>query len=394
MTIAIHLTLLALAIPATICASYLLLLTLLSRAPAPMRRSGRNLTFDIVVPAHNEAPAIAAVITNLRQLDWPEHLFRILVVADNCTDSTAAQARAAGATVLERHDATRRGKGHALAAAFQASHEYNRAHAVVIVDADTEVSPNLLEGFALRIERGAKAMQAHYEVLNAGDSWRTRLLTIAMSCFHRVRSRAREQLQLSCGIRGNGWCITHDLLLQVPYEAYSLAEDIEYGIELGLAGERVHYVDEAHVAAAMVSGEQASRSQRQRWESGRWQLICSRVLPLLRAALHRPSRVCADLAMDLLVPPLAQVAVIIMLLAVLAGIAGAMVPATLPWLWIATGCAFAVALYVLRGWQLSGIGIRGLLDLARAPVFIAWKIALMISAKSPTEWVRTGREQR
>jgi cellulose synthase/poly-beta-1,6-N-acetylglucosamine synthase-like glycosyltransferase len=393
-TTAIHVTLLALAVPATFCASYLLLLTLLSRAPAPTRRSSRNLNFDVVVPAHNEAPAIADVIASLRQLDWPEDRFRILVVADNCTDSTATLARAAGATVLERHDSTRRGKGHALAAAFQASHECNRAHAVVVVDADSAVSPNLLEAFAVRIEQGARAMQAHYDVLNAQDSWRTRLLTIAMSCFHRVRSRAREQLRLSCGIRGNGWCITRDLLLRAPYEAFSLTEDIEYGIDLGMAGERVHYIDEARVSAAMVSGEQAARSQRQRWESGRWQLICSRVVPLLRSAFRRPSRVCADLAMDLLIPPLAQVAVVVMLLVILAGIAGAMLPATLPWLWIGLGCAFALALYVLRGWQLSGVGMRGLLDLARAPAFVVWKIALLIGAKSPTEWVRTGREPR
>jgi len=35
-------------------------------------------------------------------------------------------------------------------------------------------------------------------------SWRTRLITIAKAAFHIVRSRARERLKLSCGIRGNG----------------------------------------------------------------------------------------------------------------------------------------------------------------------------------------------
>ncbi|UUZ49852.1 hypothetical protein LP420_06825 [Massilia sp. B-10] len=39
---------------------------------------------------------------------------RLLVVADNCSDDTANQARSLGADVLERTDLVRRGKGYAL----------------------------------------------------------------------------------------------------------------------------------------------------------------------------------------------------------------------------------------------------------------------------------------
>src|SRR4029077_15010006 len=146
--------------------------------------------------------------------------FRVLVVADNCSDATAALARAAGAQVLERNDPEHRGKGYALAYAFAASRAHGRADAVVVVDADSEASTNLLEASAARIEAGAEVVQAHYGVLNARASWRTRLMSIAMTSFHRVRSRARERLGLSCGIRGNGWCITHRLLRHVPYGAF------------------------------------------------------------------------------------------------------------------------------------------------------------------------------
>jgi cellulose synthase/poly-beta-1,6-N-acetylglucosamine synthase-like glycosyltransferase len=389
-----HIVLLALSLPAVLCASYLLILTLLSGNPGRTTRSSRTLKFDVVVPAHNEAAGIAAVVANLMRLDWPGERFRIMVIADNCNDLTASLARAAGARVLERQDALLRGKGHALAAAFEASRTGGWADAVVVIDADSEVSPNLLEAFAARIEQGAAVLQAHYDVLNARDSWRTRLLTIAMACFHRVRSRARERLGLSCGVRGNGWCITQRLLAQVPYRAFSLAEDIEFGIDLGLAGHRVHYADEALVAATMVSGEDAARSQRQRWEGGRWALFRDRIRTLLRSAIRQRSLVCADLAMDLLVPPLAYVAVNVLLLMLVAVPATLYLPQTLPWLWIGLGCTFALVLYVLRGLQLSGLGLRGALDLLRAPAFIAWKLVLVLGARVPTEWVRTGREQR
>ena len=266
------------------------------------------------------------------------------------------------------------------------------AHAVVVVDADTEVSANLLEAFAARIENGAAAIQAHFGVLNVHASWRTRLMVIAMASFHRVRSRARERLGLSCGIRGNGWCITHELLTAVPYRAFSLTEDIEYGIDLGLAGYRVHYADEALVAAMMVSGEQAARPQRQRWEGGRLQLILSRIVPLLKAGRGPGGRICFDLAFDLLVLPLSYVVLNVAILVALSALALLWTPAAAFWLWLGLACGASLSLYVLRGWQLSSIGMRGLAALLRAPSFVIWKVLLMLRAHDSAEWVRTKRE--
>jgi len=391
-TLIAHLVLLALALPAAAASLYLLAFTLLSPALPPVLRSSRRLRFDVIVPAHDEAAVIEAAVASLRKLDWPAESFRILVVADNCSDATAALARAAGAEVIERFDTTLRGKGYALALAFQHSLARKWADAVVVVDADTQVSANLLEAFAARIETGAKAVQAHYGVSNPHASWRTRLMTIAMASFHRVRSRARERLQLSCGLRGNGWCVTQRLLRQVPYRAYSLAEDIEYGIDLGLAGYRVHYADEAQVSGMMVSGEEASRTQRQRWEDGRMQLIRSRALPLLKAATGPDGGVCLDLALDLLVLPLSYVAANVALLIMLAGLGTLAAPSFEPWLWLGLACAASIGLYVLRGWSLSGVGLRGLLDLLRAPFFVLWKLLSMLRPHNSAEWVRTKRE--
>lgn len=384
--------LLVLALPAAAACFYLLGLTLLSAQNPPALRSSRRLRFDIIVPAHNEAAVIERVVTNLRKLDWPADGFRILVVADNCTDATAALARAAGAEVLERQDKNRRGKGYALEYAFKVSKETGWAYAVVVIDADSEVSPNLLEAFSSRIEDGAKAIQAHYGVLNPQVSWRTRLMTIAMAAFHVLRSRARERLHLSSGLRGNGWCVTHRLLEQAPYRAFSLAEDIEYGIDLGLAGYRVHYAGEAHVKADMVSGEQAARTQRQRWEAGRVQLIRSKTLPLLQAATRGGGAVCLDLAFDLFVLPLSYVALNVVLLIALAALTLIWFPFASGWLWLGLFCALILLAYVLRGWQLSGVGVMGLVDLMRAPFFVLWKVLLMLRMPRAGEWVRTKRE--
>ena len=63
------------------------------------------------------------------------------------------------------------------------------------------------------------------------------------------------------------------------------------------------------------------------------------------------------------------------------------------WEWLAIGCCLALVLHILRGWQLSGAGLRGLLDLGRAPFFLVWKLMVMLGSRGGSrEWVRTKRE--
>ena len=379
------------ALPATAACIYSLVLTCLSGRPASPPVSSGEMFFDVIVPAHDEAAGIGKTISSLKRLSWPSARYRIVVVADNCTDATASISREAGATVLERQDLTRRGKGYALAHAFTWSRSAGIADAVAVVDADSVVSANLLESFATRIEAGACALQAHYGVLNATDSWRTRLMAIALGSYHKLRSRARERLGLSCGIRGNGRCVTHALLDKIPYRSFSLTEDVEFGVDLGLAGYRVAYCDESHVDGEMVTSEHAARSQRQRWEGGRIRLIREKVPALLRAAVARRSLVCLDLALDLLVLPLSYVVVNVVGIIAIA----ALNPDGFRSVLLTVGLIdlLALALYVCRGWMLSGIGIVGLLDLMRVPVFLLWKLRIIRDQPKPNTWIRTRRER-
>ena len=60
---------------------------------------GSPVTVAVVVPAHNEAATIEQTIGSCLHQTYP--VAQVIVVADNCTDATAALARAAGATVIE-----------------------------------------------------------------------------------------------------------------------------------------------------------------------------------------------------------------------------------------------------------------------------------------------------
>ena len=379
--------------PLHFAVAYLLFATLLS---APLRRPAAaepSRRFRFVVPAHNESAGITETVQSLRAVDYPSELFEVVVIADNCTDDTAEKAAAAGATVMVRHDKEKRGKGYALDHVFSATPP--EVDAVVVIDADTLISPNILRAFAARRDLGARAVQADYAVRNPDAGWRTRLIAIAFGAFHIVRSRARERLSLSCGLRGNGMCFSTELLREIPHNAYSVVEDVEYGVRLGEAGYRVHYADEAHVYGEMVTTSAAANTQRRRWEEGRKALIQQHAWRLLGAGIGRPSRVLFDLALDLYIPPLSRIAV---------GVFLGTLAATALLFWQGTGrlslAAYglglsAVVAYVLRGWSVSGTGLRGLIDLALAPVYVLWKLTLKFKKppRATAEWVRTEREK-
>lgn len=380
-------------LPLLVVTGYLFLLTLCSGSLLVPPATVPRLKFLFIVPAHNESAVIERTVRSLRAVDYPETLRRIVVIADNCSDDTAALARAAGAEVRERFSDSERGKGFALGFGYRGALDEGWADAVVVIDADTEVTPNLLQAFAARIESGAQALQAYSGALNPHVNWRTRLVTIAMTLMHRVRSRGREHLGLSCGVRGNGMCFVLPLLARVPHNAYSIVEDLEYSVQLGYAGVRIVCVDEAEVLAEMVSTNTAAESQRRRWENGRADFRRSHGWPLLKAAIQRRDPVLLELALDVYTPPQASVVLALLALLALAGGLWALGVATV-WALLppVLAMAFLVA-HILRGVALSGLGLQGWLDLAFAPGYVLWKLLLKLRGNPAKEgWVRTTRE--
>ena len=69
----------------------------LSAASARRHRCGlaHDHRFVIVIPAHNEADTLAPTLESLSLLAYPADRYDVVVVADNCTDSTADVARGA-----------------------------------------------------------------------------------------------------------------------------------------------------------------------------------------------------------------------------------------------------------------------------------------------------------
>ena len=121
----------------------------------PVAYSGtRQAQFLVLIPAHNEEVGIASTLESLRNLNYASERYRVLVIADQCTDGTAAVARSLNAQCFERFDG-QPGKGAALAWGIQEARNAQIAFdAVVIVDADTLADRDLLSAFNTEFQGG------------------------------------------------------------------------------------------------------------------------------------------------------------------------------------------------------------------------------------------------
>ena len=92
---------------------YLLIFFLPARKIAPAKQKHK---FAVVVSAHNEEAVLPVALKSLMHMKYPKELFRVFVIADNCTDRTAEIARRMGAFVIERQepDPKKRNVGYAL----------------------------------------------------------------------------------------------------------------------------------------------------------------------------------------------------------------------------------------------------------------------------------------
>ena len=217
-------------------------------------KSGEEYPLAIVIPAHNEEILISRCVTSVLKSAGHSSRTRVFVVAHNCTDRTAEAARRAGAEVLVFNDPAARGKGFALSHGFQ--HALNgEAQAVMVIDADSVVSQNLVSEVKGLLANGAQAVQCRYEMESPTEKTSGRLAAVAFRAFNVIRPRGRERLGLSAGIFGNGFALTRSLLSEVPYGAFSVVEDLEYHLNLVLARKRVQYLDSARVFGFSASLE-------------------------------------------------------------------------------------------------------------------------------------------
>lgn len=259
--------------------------------------------FALVVAAHNEERVISQVVDSLKQLNYPENMYDIFVIADNCTDRTAELAREHGAIVYERTDNERRGKGYALEWMFEKLFAMeDKYDAVSVFDADNVVSANFLLEMNKQLCRGHRVVQGYIDSKNPFDSWITCSYSIAFWLCNRIFQLPRYYLGLSNSLCGTGFCIEMSILKEIGWGATCLTEDLEFTMKLALNGIKIGWAHNAVVYDEKPITFRQSWRQRIRWMQGHADCASRFLGELFRKAFREGSLVAFDCAVYLFQP--------------------------------------------------------------------------------------------
>lgn len=300
--------------------------------PSPAPRGVRRTRFRVLVPAHDEQAVITGILTDLAAQDHPAELVEVVVVADRCNDDTVALARPL-ARVIERTEGAP-GKGPALRSVLVAE-PLTDGEALVVLDADNRIPPDLLTRFADEIDAGHHALQAYLDVLDPDGSLLVTASALTYWAGNRMVQLARSNLAWSADLGGTGMCLTATAMTAIGGYGDSLTEDQELGVRLVVAGHRVTWLHDVKVRDEKPSDLGVAVLQRARWMAGKREVARTHVRSLLTAARAQRSWAPLDMVLRLLQPGRSFVALLSGLLTVLAGILDT--PLLLPWpVWAAT----------------------------------------------------------
>ncbi len=258
----------------------------------PKKALKRKTRIAILVPAHDEELMIAATLRRLLELDYPKELYAIFVIADNCTDRTAAIANEAGAgvRVLERFDKKKRGKGFALTWAIPRIFDSGAWDGILVVDADCLLDSHALDSLDFHAQETPDTpLQLNNVVGNGEASPQSFLLAVANRAENDLFYAPKEALGLFVILRGTGMYLPRTVLEEHPWNAYSVTEDAEYALTLLQDGIPTRFVAEARVVSDFPEDRKTLSVQRKRWAGGTLERVTRQAFPLMSAGLSQKS---------------------------------------------------------------------------------------------------------
>lgn len=359
--------------------------------PAAPALQGRRPRVAVLIPAHNEengiAPTIASVLAQLVPGD------RVVTIADNCSDGTAAAAATAGAEVRERFDDACRGKGYALdhGVRFLAA---DPPEVLLIVDADCLLSPGSVERLARTALHSGRPVQA-LDLMHAGpDSGpMKKIAEFAWAVKNFVRPLGFHRLGLPCQLMGTGMAFPWPMISAASLANGNVVEDMKLGMDLAKAGTPALFCPHAKVSSLFPVSAAGADAQRARWEHGHISMIVAEAPGLFAAALRQRSAVMLALALDLCVPPVALLTLLVLALSGCALLffilAGALAPLVL-----AGAALAALGTAILLSWWRYGRDIVTARHLLMALFYMLLKLPLYLRffVRRQVEWVRAQRD--
>jgi 1,2-diacylglycerol 3-beta-glucosyltransferase len=336
-------------------------------------------SFAIVIPAHNEEEGLAATLRSCQALTYPRHLVSVHVVADNCSDGTTRVAREHGVHCLVREDKEKRGKGYALAFAFQQLMPHTH-DAVLVLDADCVLDPAALTTFNQHLLAGHKALQGNYVASNPDESAISYVLAAGNAIENDLFYVPLSRLGVSALLRGTGMVLHREILDQHPWTAFSVAEDVEYSLTLARHGIPVRYAETILVRSPFPQDCAQLETQRRRWATGNVGLARKHALGLIWEGLRIRRRTLVEAGWTLFLLSRPLVMLLLLLPALLLGASVVIEPAPVALALFGFSLALLGSLiaYFALGAVRLGITSHRLRLLLQAPVVVGRLAAIAV----------------
>lgn len=290
---------LVIAIIFCICYSYQFLYVIVSlmKKDKPHQETKAH-RFAVLIAARNEETVINHLIDSINTQTYDQGEVTVFVVADNCTDQTAACARKMGAIVYERFDQTKIGKGHAMEFLLnQMEKDYAPFDGYFVFDADNVLDQNYILEMNKTFSDGYDIITSYRNSKNYGDNWISSGYAIWFLWESEFLNRGRMLLGTSCAVSGTGFFFSRRIIEKYGgWKFFLLTEDIQFTVDNILSGEKIGYCRQAMLYDEQPVKFQQSFRQRMRWAKGFFQVFHRYGLDLFKGSLQRNTS-CYDMLM-------------------------------------------------------------------------------------------------
>jgi hypothetical protein len=242
-----------------------------------------------------------------------------------------------------------------------------------MLDADSVIEPGFFAACERGLATGAAAVQARSESSH-GSSLVTEAALAAFTLQGITIPRGRDRLGFSVRLRGTGMAIGRELALAHRFRAPA-SEDLFFTIDLILDGVRCRHVDKARLRSEGASTWGSLSGQKMRYEAGRMAAARAFVPRLMRSAIVKRNPAAFEAAWFLATPPFALAALLLLLAAGVAALAGAW-----PVMALFAGGLAALALTIVTGLVQARAGVRTWLALVAAPWYVVFKAVVQFRA--------------
>ena len=258
--------------------------------------------FAVLICARNESSVIADLIESIQNQTYDASLVHIFVLADNCTDNTAQIARDAGATVYERFNKEKVGKGYALQTLLRyLGQDYpDGFDGYFVFDADNILAPDYIERMNETFSDGHQIITSYRNSKNYGDNWISAGYALWFLRESRYLNHPRFLLNTSCAVSGTGFFFSHAVLQEIgPWPFHLLTEDIEFSIYHVTQGHKIAFCPDAVLYDEQPTSFRQSWRQRTRWAKGYMQVFACYGKDLVKGAL-KGNFSCFDMSMSIM----------------------------------------------------------------------------------------------